>query len=100
MLHIILGTHNAKKLRELRMLIPQDSLQLSSLADLEQQSINVLEVEETGETFQENARLKAVQQAQHLGQWVLGEDSGLSVTALDGRHFPETSLRFLPPPIR
>ena len=32
----------------------------------------------------ENAALKATQQAKHLGKWVLGEDSGLCVLALDG----------------
>jgi XTP/dITP diphosphohydrolase len=39
---------------------------------------------ETGATFGENARLKACEQARHLNQWVLGEDSGLVVDALDG----------------
>ena len=38
-----------------------------------------------GESFAENARLKACQQAKHLSSWVLGEDSGLAVQALDGR---------------
>ena len=45
---------------------------------------DALEVEETGTTFIENATLKAVEQAQHLDHWVLGEDSGLCVPALDG----------------
>jgi len=43
-----------------------------------------LEVEERGQSFGENAGLKATVQAKHLGQWVLGEDSGLVVDALDG----------------
>lgn len=43
-----------------------------------------IDVEETGETFLENARLKAVEQAVHLGLWCLAEDSGLAVDALDG----------------
>jgi len=43
---------------------------------------NALDVEETGTTFSENAALKAAEQAQHLGHWVLGEDSGLSVVPL------------------
>jgi XTP/dITP diphosphohydrolase len=42
-------------------------------------------VEETGDTFAANAALKAGEQAVHLGAWVLGEDSGLSVDALGGR---------------
>ena len=41
-------------------------------------------VEETGDTFAANAELKATQQARHLGQWVLADDSGLAVDALRG----------------
>ena len=40
---------------------------------------------EDGETFEANARKKAAELAQALGQWVLGEDSGLVVPALNGR---------------
>src|SRR5207249_1789472 len=43
------------------------------------------EVEETGTTFEENARKKASEVAAALKQWVLGEDSGLVVPALGGR---------------
>jgi XTP/dITP diphosphohydrolase len=43
-----------------------------------------LEVEETGETFAENARLKAVAVARATGCWALADDSGLSVSALGG----------------
>ena len=39
---------------------------------------------EDGDTFAANAALKATQQARHLGQWVLADDSGLMVDALDG----------------
>ena len=41
-------------------------------------------MDETGQTFAENAALKATQQARHLNAWVLGEDSGLVVDALGG----------------
>ena len=77
---LVLGTRNAKKQRELEMLLSPHNILLKSLADLP----DSIEVEETGTTFEENATLKAVEQAKHLGQWVLGEDSGLSVAALDG----------------
>ncbi len=77
---LTLGTHNAKKRRELELLLEPYPVKLRSLADID----NAIEVEETGSTFEENAVLKAQQQAQHLGCWVLGEDSGLSVQALDG----------------
>jgi len=43
-----------------------------------------LEVEETGATYLENARLKAVAAAQRTGHWTLADDSGLEVDALDG----------------
>lgn len=80
MFDLVLGTHNAKKLIELRELLPADKVRLTSLAEIE----GALAVEETGTTFLENARLKAVEQARHLGRWVLAEDSGLSVDALEG----------------
>lgn len=78
---LVLGTRNAKKLRELELLLaPYEEVELSCLADIP----DSIEVEETGMTFKENAILKATKQARHLRQWVLGEDSGLSVDALDG----------------
>jgi XTP/dITP diphosphohydrolase len=77
---LVLGTHNAKKLAEMRELLSAFSLRVESLSALP----DAIEVAETGTTFVENARLKAVEQAQHLGRWVLAEDSGLSVGALDG----------------
>ena len=81
MFELVLGTHNAKKLIELRMLLPEDQVRLLSLADIP----DAIEVAETGETFQANAALKATEQATHLGRWVLAEDSGLTVDALQGR---------------
>lgn len=77
---LVLGTHNQKKCGELRLLLEPIGLQLKSLADLPQ----AIEVEETGTTFIENARLKASQQAVHLNQWTIGEDSGLCVPSLGG----------------
>ena len=43
-----------------------------------------LEIEETGQTFAENARLKASQVAAATGEWAIADDSGLEVDALDG----------------
>jgi XTP/dITP diphosphohydrolase len=43
-----------------------------------------LEVEETGDTFAANARLKAEAVARATGCWALADDSGLSVSALGG----------------
>jgi non-canonical purine NTP pyrophosphatase (RdgB/HAM1 family) len=43
-----------------------------------------LEIEETGSTYLENARLKATEVARLTGQWALADDSGLEVDALGG----------------
>ena len=77
---LVLGTNNAKKLREMKLLLAGIDVQICSLKEID----NSIEVDETGDTFQANSELKAVEQARHLGKWVLGEDSGLSVAALDG----------------
>lgn len=77
---LVLGTRNPKKLRELKMLLAPYDVNLVSLAEIP----DSIEVEETGSTFEENANLKSVEQALHLRQWVLAEDSGLSVDALNG----------------
>lgn len=77
---LVLGTGNAKKVVELRLLLPADRIQLTPLSEIE----TAIEVVEDGDTFGENAAKKATQQATHLGRWVLAEDSGLSVDALRG----------------
>ncbi|CCQ50311.1 RdgB/HAM1 family non-canonical purine NTP pyrophosphatase [Crocosphaera watsonii] len=43
-----------------------------------------IEIEETGQTFRENAILKASQVAKGLGEWAIADDSGLAVAALNG----------------
>ena len=43
-----------------------------------------LDIEETGQTFADNARLKASQVAIATGEWAIADDSGLEVDALDG----------------
>jgi XTP/dITP diphosphohydrolase len=77
---LVLGTGNQKKLLELRALLSPLGLELPSLSDFP----NAIAVDETGQTFAENAALKASKQAKHLKLWVLGEDSGLAVDALRG----------------
>ncbi len=78
---IVLGTRNRKKGAELAELLGPLGIRFATLADYS----GAIEVVESGATFEENARLKAAQQARHLGAWVLGEDSGLSVDVLGGR---------------
>jgi XTP/dITP diphosphohydrolase len=77
---LVLGTRNRKKGLELVGLLAPRGFECRTLADFS----TATEVAETGHSFAENARLKASLQAAHLGQWVLGEDSGLVVDALDG----------------
>jgi XTP/dITP diphosphohydrolase len=77
---LVLGTTNAGKVRELVELLSPVGLELKSLADFPV----LLEVEETGDSFAANARLKAAAQATHLNAWVLAEDSGISVDSIGG----------------
>ncbi len=77
---LVLGTTNPGKIRELIELLSPLGLELKSLDDFPV----LLEVEETGDSFAANARLKASAQARHLNSWVLAEDSGISVDALGG----------------
>ena len=77
---LVLGTGNRKKGLELAHLLARTGLQLRTLADYPA----ALDVLENGDTFAANAALKATQQARHLGEWVLADDSGLMVDALDG----------------
>jgi len=77
-LPLLVATGNAGKLREFRRLL--DGLEILSPADLSL----ALEVEETGATFEANARLKAEAYAAASGLPALADDSGLEVDALDG----------------
>ena len=78
---LYLGTNNRKKIVELVNLLEPRGFELRIPADFS----DVFEIDETGATFLENARLKASSQAKHRGLWAIGEDSGLCVPALGGR---------------
>jgi len=77
---LVLGTTNAGKVRELVDLLAPFGIGCESLAD----QAGAVAVEETGASFAENAAVKAEAQARALSRWVLAEDSGLVVPALDG----------------
>ncbi len=77
---LILGTGNRKKGQELAQLLARVGLEIRTLADYP----SAIEVVEDGDTFAANAALKATQQARHLSQWVLADDSGLMVDRLNG----------------
>ncbi len=78
---LVVGTRNVKKREELLQILGDLGVELRDLTHFP----DAPEVEEDGKTFEENARKKASELALHLGQWVLGEDSGLVVPALNGR---------------
>ena len=74
---LIIASSNSGKVREFRELL--------TIANLEvlPQPEN-FDVDETGITFAENARIKACAVAKATGQWTLADDSGLCVEALGG----------------
>lgn len=76
---LVLASHNPGKIFEMRMLLAPYGVELVSAGDL-----GVPEPEETGETFEENARLKAVVSTLATGLPALADDSGLEVEALGG----------------
>src|SRR6267142_5183355 len=77
---LVVATRNEGKLEELRQLLDDLPLELYGLADFS----NVETVPETGETFIENASLKAAGYATQTGLLSLADDSGLEVDALGG----------------
>ena len=86
---LLIATTNLNKLREIRPLLTAphkgvaygvSAYELVTLADLDP----VPEPEETGATFWENARIKALAYAQASGLITVAEDSGFEVDALDG----------------
>lgn len=77
---IVIATRNPGKAKEFAALFAKEGYQTKTLLDYP----NLPDVEETGTTFEENARLKAETIAQILQQPVLADDSGLVVDALNG----------------
>ncbi|GAB4225569.1 MAG: RdgB/HAM1 family non-canonical purine NTP pyrophosphatase [Kiloniellaceae bacterium] len=76
---LVLATHNKGKYRENAALLAPYGLEVLSAGDL-----GLPEPEETGATFEENAVLKARAACAATGLPAIADDSGLSVTALNG----------------
>jgi len=76
---IVLASNNAGKVREFNQLLTGSDVEV-----LPQSEFDVIEAEETGLTFVENAILKARNAAEHTGLPAIADDSGLEVDALDG----------------
>jgi len=81
-MEIVLASSNLHKIREFREMLRNlkhlDVLTLHSFSDY-------VPPEETADTFEGNAILKAEHAAKTLGKWVLADDSGLVVPALNGK---------------
>ncbi|MFS1663049.1 nucleoside-triphosphate diphosphatase [Streptococcus sp. zg-JUN1979] len=77
---LLIATRNEGKTREFRRLFAELGIKVENLNDYPE----LPEVEETGMTFEENARLKAETIANMTGKMVLADDSGLKVDALGG----------------
>ena len=76
---IVVASHNAGKIREINDLIGPMGFTATSAAEL-----NFAVPDETGTTFEENAKIKALASAKAAGIPALSDDSGLVVDALDG----------------
>ena len=78
---LVVATKNQGKLREIRGLLADADLTITSLADYP----DAPEIVEDGDSFQANALIKARIIADYTGKLTMGEDSGLEVEALDYR---------------
>ena len=76
---IVIATHNVGKLKEFALLLKDTGLEIVSAGEL-----GLAEPAETGNTLEENARIKAVHAARKTGTPAVADDSGLFVDALGG----------------
>lgn len=74
---LVIASGNQGKIREFKQLLSGLPIQVEAQPD-------GLDVDETGSTFRDNARIKAKVVARLTGAWALADDSGLSVDALAG----------------
>src|SRR3954466_16213830 len=77
---LLVATTNANKVREIRQLLAGAPVEIVTLDGWP----GVEPPEETGVTFEENARAKALYYAAATGELTVAEDSGLAIDALDG----------------
>ncbi|RKI30727.1 XTP/dITP diphosphatase [bacterium 1xD8-6] len=77
---IIVATGNEGKMKEIRQILGDGSIVFSSLRDENLQDVPIIE---DGNTFEENAIIKARKISDITGQMVLADDSGLEVDYLD-----------------
>jgi len=80
MTRLVVATENAGKLREIALALNAQQIEVVGLAQIADRT----PVPETGNTFEENARLKAAAWSKRTDALVLADDSGLEVDALGG----------------
>lgn len=77
---LLIATRNPGKFREIKNLLADLPIEVVSLSDLKIQE----DVEETGETYAENAKKKAIFYSKISGLPTLADDSGIEISALGG----------------
>ncbi len=78
---ILLATGNKKKLKELQEILTPVGISVVTPHDVNYDP----DVEETGTTFEANAKLKAEAGLQATGMWTIADDSGIEARALNWR---------------
>lgn len=81
MKEIIVASTNEGKIKEIKAMLNEIGIEVKSLKDVFDEDIDI---EETGQTFQENALIKAQTICDMIHKPTLADDSGLEVDALDG----------------
>jgi XTP/dITP diphosphohydrolase len=80
-MRLIIATKNKSKMKEIKNILSDISFEIVSLDNLSEK----FEIDEDGKTFYENAKKKALLvSAKYPNDYVVGEDSGLSVDCLEG----------------
>lgn len=77
---IVMATRNSGKIKELELLLAGNDVQILSLSDFPE----IGQIVETGQTFRDNASLKANTVAKATDLIAIADDSGLEVDALQG----------------
>ncbi len=78
---IVAASRNKHKLQEMHAILKKYGMDIISRDDA---GVPAFEVEETGDTFEENSLIKAEEIVKSCGKITIADDSGLAVDALDG----------------
>jgi XTP/dITP diphosphohydrolase len=80
-LEILIGTGNSGKITEIKRVLKELPLKLRVISDFS----GLCEPDECGDSYAENATIKAQSYAHQTGLWTLADDSGIEVDALNGQ---------------